>query len=220
MVRNRPVGRKIGNVDQNAMKAAVVDVLSGTSVRAVSARTGISFSTLNRWVNKAKKCDNPESLSFSPHYNCRQVFNDAEENALKDYILVASKIHFGLTTKQARDLAYQFALRNKKKFPESWEKSKTAGIDWFQSFMKRHKTLSLRRPEATSLSRATSFNRANVTNFYTNLENVLTKYKFGPQDIYNCDETGCSTVQKVGNERVIASTKERQVGKVTSAERG
>ena len=49
---------------------------------------------------------------------------------------------------------------------------------------------------------------------------MLTKNTFIPQDIYNCDETGCSTVQKVGNQKVVASKKKKQVGKVTSAERG
>ncbi|GFO47094.1 tigger transposable element-derived protein 6-like protein [Plakobranchus ocellatus] len=183
MVNNRPAGQKIGNVPENDMRAAVQEALSGISVRTVSARTGIPFSTLNRWVNKAKESDDPESLRYSPLYNCRQIFNEAEENALEEYNLIAFKIHFGLTAKQARDLAYQFAVRNQKILPQSWDKNNTEGIEWFQSFMKRHKTLSLRRPEATSLSRATSFNHKNVSQFYINLENVLTKYKFGPQYI-------------------------------------
>ena len=136
MVRNRPAGRKIGNVAPDDMKAAVDDVISGGfSIRAVSARTGIGFSTLNRWVKKAKSSEDPEALSYSPHYNCRQVFSEAEENAPKDYILIDSKIHFGLTTKQAQEHAYEFAVRNNKTFPEPWTKNKSAGIDWFQSYM-------------------------------------------------------------------------------------
>ena len=42
----------------------------------------------------------------------------------------------------------------------------------------------------------------------------------GPNDIYNADKTGCSTVQKVGNTKVIARKNEKQVGKITSGERG
>ena len=42
--------------------------------------------------------------------------------------------------------------------------------------------------------------------------------KFEPQDIYNIDETGCTTVQKPGS--VVAQRGVKQIGSVTSAERG
>ncbi|XP_065639620.1 uncharacterized protein LOC136072345 [Hydra vulgaris] len=100
------------------------------------------------------------------------------------------------------------------------KKNLTAGEDWLYGFMNRFKNLSLRRPEATSLSRATSFNKTNVAEFFKNLEEIFRKYNFNPNDIYNADETGCCTVQKVGNIKVIACKKDKQVGKITSAERG
>lgn len=153
-------------------------------------------------MKTANSSEDPEALSYSPHSTCRQVFREAEKNALKHYILTAStsssKIHIGFATKQAQELAYEFAVTNNKAFPEPWTKNKSA----------------------TSLSPVTSFNHINISKFHNNLEEVFTKYKFCPVDIYNCDETGCSTVQKVGNEKVIASRNERQVGKVTSGERG
>ena len=69
--------------------------------------------------------------------------------------------------------------------------------------MERHRIISLRTSENTSLSRATSFNKTNVMAFYSNLENVQQNYKFSATDIYNADETACMTVQKVSNEKVI-----------------
>lgn len=46
----------------------------------------------------------------------------------------------------------------------------------------------------------------------------MVKYRFGPDTIYNVDETGISTVQK--NSRILAPKGLKQVGKCTSGERG
>jgi hypothetical protein len=37
---------------------------------------------------------------------------------------------------------------------EGWWDTKMAGTEWFAKFLKRHKTDSLRTPEATRISRA------------------------------------------------------------------
>lgn len=84
--------------------------------------------------------------------------------------------------------------------------------------MKGHPDLSLRTAESTSLMRAVGFNKTQVDNFFTNLQKLMDKYNFRPSNIYNYDETGVTTVQK--HEKVIAIKKVRQVGKLTSAERG
>ncbi|KAJ8881607.1 hypothetical protein PR048_018093 [Dryococelus australis] len=70
-----------------------------------------------------------------------------------------------------------------------------AGIDWMYGFMRRHKELSLRKPENTSLSRATAFNKTNVKDLISSLLDR----------IYNIDETGVSTVVQAPN--VIAAAK-------------
>lgn len=85
--------------------------------------------------------------------------------------------------------------------------------------MFRNPQLTLRSPEPTSLSRATSFNKTNVSKFFENLTNILEKNPdIGPELIWNLDETGLTNVHKP--KKIIAVRGEKQVGKVTSGERG
>ena len=85
--------------------------------------------------------------------------------------------------------------------------------------MHRHKELSLRQPEAISAAKAKSFNPQTVNKFFDLFEAVMDKYKFPPQRILNCDETGITTVQGEPS-KVLAKAKKRQVGGLVSAERG
>ena len=148
----------------------------------------------------------------------RQVFSSKEELLLVNYIKRASELYFGLTPNEVRKLAFEFAHLNNISSPSTWLTSEKAGPDWFSKFLKRHPSLSIRTPEATSLGRATSFNKENVKNFFTNLAAVLEKYNFNDHDIYNCDETGLTTVQRPN--RIVAKKGTKQIGAITSAERG
>lgn len=73
-------------------------------------------------------------------------------------------------------------------------------------------------PRLLSLERATSFNLTNVGRFFSNLEEVMKRYGFSAKDIWNADETGITTVQNPG--RMLARQGAKQVGAVTSGERG
>lgn len=125
---------------------------------------------------------------------------------------------FGLSSIDLRKIAYQLAVKNNKKNNFS-QKKEMAGYDWYRCFMARHPELSLRKPEATSIARAMGFNRVVVGQFYELLGGLLETYKFSADRIYNCDETGISSVPKCKS-KIIASKGRKQVGAVTSAERG
>ncbi|XP_072392462.1 uncharacterized protein [Diabrotica undecimpunctata] len=142
------------------------------------------------------------------------------ETQLENYLLKCSSMFYGLTPKLTRSLAYEYAGRNekKKKIPEKWELTKLASECWFTNFMQRHPRLSVRKPEATSLAGMTSFNRKNIGIFQNKLEDVLTRYSFTPAQIYNLDETGVTTIQRV--HKVVCKKGEYQIGKVISRIRG
>ena len=101
------------------------------------------------------------------------MFTDAQEIMIVEYLLKASDIYFGLSSKECRKLAYRFAKANRIKIPESWYDKQQAAPDLFKSFLKRHRQLSLRTPESTSLARPSSFNKNNVNSFFQNLNLVF-----------------------------------------------
>lgn len=137
---------------------------------------------------------------------------------MQKYIERTSDIYFGLTPKEIRQLALEFARKLQLKYPDLWNTNEQAGQERFSGFLKRHPGLSIRRPEATSMARATSFNENNVNMFIDNLISVLKSQDIGPGSVWNMNETGITTVQRP--ERIVARRGRKQVGAITSQERG
>lgn len=73
---------------------------------------------------------------------------------------------FGLTKMDVRRLAYRYCEVNNIQHNFS-QKTKTAGEDWMAGLLKSHPELSLRKPEPTSLARASGFNKEKVSRFLT-----------------------------------------------------
>jgi len=147
----------------------------------------------------------------------RQIFTDEEEDALAKYVKHAADIYFGLSPKEVRKLALGCAIEYQKKIPVSWVGNEMAGNGWFCAFLKRNSSISIRTPEATSIARAMSFNKQNVENF-KKLAEVFDRTKFQGYEIWNMDETGVTTVVKPS--KVVATKGVKQIGAVTSGERG
>ena len=113
----------------------------------------------------------------------RLIFPQEQESSLKNYLLQMASIFYGYTPKDVRCLVYECAVQYKIKIPESWTEIKMAGKELMTSFLKRNLKLSIRKPKATSLGRATSFNAENVKVFYDKLGEVMDIYKFNASQI-------------------------------------
>ena len=123
---------------------------------------------------------------------------------------------FGVGIVEVRRLAFQLAERNA--LPHRFQ-NQMAGKDWVRGFLERNPQLSIRTPEATPAARAIGFNKQAVGKLFDVLEKIFEEHPFPPTNIYNVDETGMTTVQNKPS-KMSALKGRRQVGAITSAERG
>ncbi len=199
MVRSRTRKTDIGKTSSEDMLAASKAVINrDMSLSEAAKQYEIAKSTLHGYVTRLRNTGDESVVRFAPNYSCRQVFSQHEESLLVDYLITASKLHHGLSMIDTRSLAFEFAQANNITVPGNWILEQKAGKDWLSGFMRRHTSLSLRSPQATSLSRATSFNEKNVADFFDNLFDVCQRYHFQPHQIFNVDETGVQTVHSPG----------------------
>lgn len=180
------------------------------SKRQAFLQYGIPRSTL------AKRMKNIEHTPTSLG-RFKRVFDAAQEDEICHYAIEMQRRFYGLSLHDLRSLAFQLAERNGIDHPFSTE-DKLAGKDWALAFIKRRRELSLRTPEATSLSRAVGFNRVQVQKFFSLLKEQMTQRTYNAQQIFNVDESGITTVQRPT--KIIAETGTKQVGKIVSAEKG
>lgn len=118
------------------------------------------------------------------YFDNRRVFDDEMELSLCEYLKQSARMYFGLSPSEVRRLAYKLAYKNHLSMPLNWQENSMAGVDWLHGFLARHGDITIRTPEATSLSRASSFNEENTSVFFGNSSNIRERYKFEPKDIY------------------------------------
>ncbi|XP_045782879.1 uncharacterized protein LOC123879265 [Maniola jurtina] len=219
MPRNKVEKRKVGAHSHEQMQEALQAVKDGKSIRQAATDHNIPFTTLQRYKTKEKETQN-QLLRLTPNYAVNQVFSRDQEVILKDYYIKCANLFYGLSVNDCRQVAYEMAKINGIKMPKTWTENRLAGIDWLRGFRQRHPDLTLRKPEACSLARASAFNRETVNHFYDNLEKVIQRHPAFADGtrIYNLDETGTTTVQKT--QRIIAPKGRRNLCKVTSGEKG
>jgi len=209
-------GKKKGSWNKDALKTALDKIMSKEiSLREASTKYGIPKSTLHDKVAYLKI---GKEIVLKPKLGkFTKTFSSEYEEQLVNHVKDLANRCLPLMKKEFLKLAYDLAVALKLPHRFNTEKG-IAGKHFYHDFMARHPDLSLRKPESTSLMRAVGFNKPQVELFYNNLEKLMNQFNFLPSNIYNCDETGVSCVQK--HQKVLAVKSVRQVGKLTSAERG
>ncbi|XP_045461681.1 uncharacterized protein LOC123671731 [Harmonia axyridis] len=193
---------------EDLQRAIKLIVEQNYSIRNAAKTMNIPFASLYKRYKK--------KFDKAPRLGHQTVFTPEMEKEFADIIKKMANIFYGCTPNQIKRAAFEYAeaLNLKHDFNKS---TRLAGRVWFEGFIARN-NISVRKPEATSINRVTAFNKTEVGRFYNLLEELMEKYKFLAKNIYNCDETGISTVQEP--ERVLTATGQKRVGSITSWERG
>ena len=207
---------------EDVLQRAMEQVRGGCSIRAAAKDFDIARMTLKRYINKhdGENGQNGERNKVFGYGNCRlknMIFSPEMESDLATHIKTLAEQFHGMTRNKCRALIVEYALKNNVTVPNSWKENGMTGEHFRISFKERNR-LAIRTPEATSLARASAFNRYIVGKFYDNLGSIMDLHKFECHDIYNVDETGCTTVS--APENIVAGKGVKQVGSITSAERG
>lgn len=139
------------------------------------------------------------------------IFTEDEEKQLVERILKYAEVGLPVTRKMLRSYAYDFAVLKGKEGRFNTEK-KMAGKDWVCAFLKRNKTLSIRKTQKLNRARAAKVNRFIIGDHFNKLKAVLEEHDLlnDPDKIYNMDEKGVqltlhhqqSVIAKRGAKRV------------------
>lgn len=122
-------GTRTGEIDENAMKSAMNEVLDKTLfIRKSAQKYGVKPTTLESRLAKVHKTPAEKEGSqrvFLVLSSRRIKCSLSKKTLLNKYMTDCSKMHYGLTIVQVRKLAYEFA--NQLHYPPSWNLNKMAG---------------------------------------------------------------------------------------------
>ena len=186
---DRAAKGKHGKWSTTAMSSAIDAMKAGTGLNAAARAFSIPKATLRRHLVGSNK----SACGGVKHLGRNTDLPPELEEELSKHILDMEAMFYGFNTQSVRKLAFQLAEINRIEHRFSKEKQ-TAGKEWLAGFLRRHPEISIRTPEATSLARASGFNRPRVNAFFDLLEKLVDEHGLTAHSIYNADEKGVIAV--------------------------
>ena len=165
------------------MQAALIInsvVCDGISANKAALLHGVPRSTLkDRLSGRVVHGRNPGPEPY---------LNVEEEQELAGHLINASNIGYGKTRQEVLNIVERYVERKE----HTSLRSSTVTHGWWQKFLKRNPSLSLRAGDSTASIRMDAINAENLKNYYDQLRSLFDEYDFEnhPEAIYNMDETG------------------------------
>lgn len=106
----------MGNTPEDVMKEAVSKLRNDVyGLRQASTVYEIPVTTLRRYLLQFKQTANSDikNCRFTSNYSVNKAFSMEVEEELKEYSILSSKIHHGVTKKECELLAYALSEKNK-----------------------------------------------------------------------------------------------------------
>ncbi|KAJ4425442.1 hypothetical protein ANN_28057, partial [Periplaneta americana] len=210
-------GKETRKWGEENMKGALQNVLSGKmTIRQAAVSFSVPRSSLGDRVLKVKSGSDVKVCADMGRF--KPTFSENYEEEFVKHIKDLDNRMMPLTKKEFLKLTFDLAetLRILHRFNKE---KKRAGKDFYYNFLKRHPNLSLQTAESTSSQRAVGFNRPQVSRFFDKLGDLQNQFHFPASRIFNADETGISCVH-INDTKVLSVKGKKQVGKLTSGERG
>ena len=183
-----------------ALKASSTDS-KNSSIRSVAKKFGLSEATLRHAIQNNGHLKPPGRT---------KILSNHEEEQLTSYCLNMQKLGFGLTQSGIAQCVLDILHQNKQANPFG---ENGPGQAWWKRFMRDHKELSFRAPQALNEARAQRANQTIVKDHFDKLREILEKHSLTANHIWNMDETGF--IIEPGLQRVIARKGSRQVHQVS-----
>lgn len=200
---------------KNAIKAVLEE---NVSQKTAAKQFNVPRQTLRRYLEKTRS---GQPFHLKEKLGRKTVLTVQQEKELVNVLLDMEQKLFGVSIKDVKKHVFYYCSKNGIENPFNQNK-RQAGKDWLKDFLKRNPELSIRKPEAVSIQRAIGFNKHKVKIFFDNLKKLLFSEKgtmlIPPENIYNVDESGFTTVHKPG--KVLAKKGKKSVGAMTSGEKG
>lgn len=100
---------------ERKIQVAIDEVKEGKCVKRAAEDNAVKHTTLFYRIKKLKTAEGDWITKGDPQFNSKytvnQVFTMDQESLLVKYIIRSSKINYGLTCKQIRKLAYDYATK-------------------------------------------------------------------------------------------------------------
>ena len=113
------------------MKFAVDRVLAGERLKTVARDTGLDRNTFRKYF-RTWNAKGEDLSSYKPHYaNHAMIFTPEEKKQLADYLLNCSNICLGLTRKQVKELAFEYAVKIEKTLTKQQIENRILGDEWY-----------------------------------------------------------------------------------------
>jgi hypothetical protein len=113
------------------------------------------------------------------------VLTAEEEEQIVKYLIDMCDRGYGLSLTRLKMKVYEITKNRWTPF-----KNGILGGGWMRWWRHHHPELTLRASQVLEVARIKGLSQSNVATFYDNLEQFYSDYKYPPERVWNCDESG------------------------------